>query len=119
MIRTGIVAGAVVCAVLLIMGGVEARAQAPDTGVLVVLDNESVLVALLTFQPGEVVEQHTNPEPELGIMLEGELTLITPAGREILKPGTVRWLDPLTPHETRNEGSTPVKMWALLLKKPK
>jgi quercetin dioxygenase-like cupin family protein len=119
MIRTRIVAGVVVCTVLLLVGAVESRAQAPDTGVVVKLDNESVVVVLLTFQPGEVVERHVNPEPELGIMLEGELTLITPAGREILKPGTVRWLDPLTPHETRNEGSTPVKMWALLLKKPK
>ena len=50
-------------------------------------------------------------------ILEGELTLITPNGREVLKPGAVRWLPPNTPHESRNEGATPVKMWALLLKR--
>lgn len=53
----------------------------------------------------------------MSLQLEGELTLITPNGREVLKPGAVRWLPPQTPHESRNEGTTPVKMWALLLKR--
>ena len=119
MIRKNRIAGAFLGVVLLLAGVIDARAQAQDEGVVVALDNDSVQVVLLTFQPGEVVEQHVNLEPELGIMLEGELTLITPAGREILKPGAVRWLAPLTPHETRNEGTTPVKMWGLLLKKSK
>ena len=83
----------------------------------VVLDNESVEVVLLTFPPGAVSESHANAEPELGIILEGDLILITPSGREVLKPGTVKWLAPYTPHEARNEGSVPVKMWALTLKK--
>jgi len=119
MIRKRRIAGVIIGVVLLLAGVGVSRAQPADTGVVVVLDNESVQVVFLTFQPGEVVEQHVNPEAELGIILEGELTLITPAGREILKPGTVRWLDPLTPHETRNEGTTPVKMWGLLVKKSK
>jgi quercetin dioxygenase-like cupin family protein len=119
MIREGMFGGGLIGVVLLLAAVGVSRAQPADTGVVVVLDNESVQVVLLTFQPGEVVEQHVNPEAELGIILEGDLTLITPAGREILKPGTVRWLDPLTPHETRNEGTTPVKMWGLLVKKPK
>jgi quercetin dioxygenase-like cupin family protein len=118
MIRMRRVAGAL-SGVVLLLAAADARAQGEDTGVMVVLDNDSVEVVLLTFKPGEVVERHVNPEAELGIILEGELTLITPAGRETLKPGTVRWLDPLTPHETRNEGTTPVKMWGLLIKKPK
>lgn len=119
MIRMGRIVGALCSVVLLLAGVVDARAQGEDAGVMVVLDNDSVEVVLLTFKPGEVVEKHVNPEAELGIILEGELTLITPAGREILKPGMVRWLDPLTPHETRNEGATPVKMWGLLIKKTK
>jgi quercetin dioxygenase-like cupin family protein len=119
MIRMRRIAGALSCVVILLAAAMDSRAQGGDAGIAVVLDNDSVEVVLLTFKPGEVVERHVNPEAELGIILEGELTLITPAGREILKPGTVRWLDPLTPHETRNEGTTPVKMWGLLLKKPK
>ena len=117
MIRMRRIAGALGSLVLL-LAATNARAQAEDSGIVVVLENDSIEVVLLTFKPGEVVAQHVNPEAELGIILEGELTLITPAGREILKPGMVRWLDPLTPHETRNEGTTPVKMWGLLVKKP-
>jgi quercetin dioxygenase-like cupin family protein len=119
MIRMHRLAGALSGVLLLLAGVADARAQGEDTGIMVALDNDSVEVVLLTFKPGEVVEKHVNPEGELGIILEGELTLITPAGREILKPGMIRWLDPLTPHETRNEGATPVKMWGLLIKKSK
>ncbi|HSB73188.1 MAG TPA: cupin domain-containing protein [Candidatus Methylomirabilis sp.] len=117
MIRRGWIAGGIIGAVLLLAGAPDARAAGEEIGEVIALDNESVIVALLTFPPGSAAEQHVNPVPELGIILEGELTLITPAGREVLKAGTVRWLDPLTPHETRNEGTVPVKMWALLLKK--
>jgi quercetin dioxygenase-like cupin family protein len=74
-------------------------------------------VALLTFPPGSASGEHLNPEPELGIVLEGELTLITPDGREVLGPGTARWLPPNTPHDARNEGAKPVKLWALLFKR--
>ena len=119
MIRKRMIVGVLIGVVLLLVEVGVSRAQPVDTGVVVVLDNESVQVVFLTFQPGEIVEQHVNPEAELGIILEGDLTLITPAGREVLKPGTVRWLDPLTPHKTRNEGPTPVKMWGLLVKKSK
>ena len=110
-------AGVLIVAILLFGGVVGARASGDDIQDVVVLDNESVQVVLLTFPPGSVAEQHVNPEPELGIILEGELTLVTPSGRDVLKPGAVRWLPPHTPHESRNEGTTPVKMWALLLKR--
>ena len=104
--------------VILLCGGLPAaRAFAAEIEDKVVLDNESVEVVLLTFPPGAVSEPHANTEAELGIILEGELILITPSGREVLKPGAVKWLAPYTPHEARNEGSVPVKMWALTLKK--
>jgi quercetin dioxygenase-like cupin family protein len=105
---------------LVVFGGmVGSRAWAQETVDVMVLDNDTVQVMLLNFAPGEVSEQHANPEAELGIILEGELTVITPEGREVLRPGAVKFLAPLTPHEARNEGATPVKMWALLLKKCK
>jgi quercetin dioxygenase-like cupin family protein len=96
-----------------------ASASAQATQDKVVLDNDSIQIWFLTFSPGEVSPMHANAEPEIGIVMEGELTLITPGGREILKSGDVRWLDPYTPHEARNEGTVPVKMWALTLKKSK
>ena len=111
--------GVLIGAILLCGACLSARASADGIESKVVLDNDSLEVVLLIFPPGSVSEQHANPEPELGIILEGELTLITPSGREVLTPGQVRWLSPYTPHEARNEGNVPVKMWALTLKKSK
>ena len=92
-------------------------AAGEDIDEVVTLENDSVRVALLTFPPGSASGEHVNPEPELGIILEGELTLITPDGREVLGPGAARWLAPNTTHDARNEGTAPVKLWALLLKR--
>ena len=94
-----------------------ALAAGEDIDEVVTLENDSVGVALLTFPPGSASGEHVNPEQELGIILEGELTLITPDGREVLGPGAARWLAPNTTHDARNEGTAPVKLWALLLKR--
>lgn len=83
----------------------------------VALDNESVRVVLLTFPPGSASGRHSGLEPELGIVIEGELTLVTDAGREVLRPGAVRWLPGLVPHDARNEGDLPLKLWVVLCKK--
>lgn len=112
-------AGALTGGLVLAGGLLSTHGFAEDIADVTVLDNDTVEVVLLTFPPGSVSEQHANPEPEIGIILEGELTLITLAGREVLKPGAVKFLAPLTPHEARNEGAAPVKMWALRLKQCK
>jgi quercetin dioxygenase-like cupin family protein len=49
-----------------------------------------VRVALLVFPPGAASGEHVGLDPELGIVLEGELTLLTVGGREVLGPGAVR-----------------------------
>lgn len=90
-------------------GGVLAAGE--DIDEAVTLENDSVRVALLTFPPGSASGEHVNPGPEMGIILEGELTLITPDGREVLGPGATRWLPPYTTHDARNEGTAPVKLW--------
>jgi mannose-6-phosphate isomerase-like protein (cupin superfamily) len=81
------------------------------------LENDTVRVALLLFSPGAASGEHMGLDPELGIVLEGELTLVTPAGREVLGPGAVRWLPALVTHDARNEGSVPLKLWVVLVKK--
>ncbi len=81
------------------------------------LDNDSVRVALLTFPAGSASGRHVGLEPELGLVVEGELTLVTDAGREVLRPGAARLLPALTPHDARNEGDRPVKLWVVLFKK--
>jgi mannose-6-phosphate isomerase-like protein (cupin superfamily) len=94
-------------------------AQAPASAVQeqVLVDNDTVRVALLLFPPGSASGQHIGLDPELGIVLEGELTLITPDGREVLGPGSVRWLPALVTHDARNEGLVPLKLWVVLVKK--
>jgi len=51
------------------------------------------------------------------IVVEGELTLVTRHGKEVLKPGRVVYLQTGTGHEVRNESAQPVKLWAANLKK--
>jgi quercetin dioxygenase-like cupin family protein len=96
-----------------------AGAQTPQ-GIVsehVALDNESVRVSLLTFPPGAASGRHVGLEPELGIVVEGELTLVTDAGREVLLPGGARWLPGLTPHDARNEGDRPLRLWVVVFKR--
>jgi quercetin dioxygenase-like cupin family protein len=96
-----------------------AAAQAPGSGVQeeVVVDNETVRVSLLVFPPGSASGEHVGLDPELGIVLDGELTLVTAAGREVLGPGAVRWLPALVPHDARNEGAAPLRLWVVVVKR--
>ncbi len=94
-------------------------AQAPGAGIeeQLILENDTVRVALLTFQPGSASGEHMGLDPELGIVLQGQLTLVTPDGREVLGPGGARWLPALVNHDARNEGTVPLKLWVVLVKK--
>jgi quercetin dioxygenase-like cupin family protein len=83
----------------------------------VVMENDSVQVAVLAFPPGSASGRHVGLDPELGIVLEGELTLVTDAGKEVMRPGTARFLPALVPHDARNEGDRPVKLWVVFLKR--
>ncbi len=107
---------------ILLMAGLGARgaaAQGPPGGIepQLVLDNDAVRVVLLTLPPGSATGRHLGLEPELGIVLEGELVLVTDQGREVLGPGTAHWLPPLTPHDARNEAEVPLKLWLVLFKR--
>jgi quercetin dioxygenase-like cupin family protein len=103
----------------LLLAGCPAGAQAPPTSVQeeVVLDNDTVRVSLLVFPPGSASGTHVGLDPELGIVIDGELTLLTPAGREVLGPGAVRWLPALVPHDARNEGARPLRLWVVVVKR--
>ena len=105
--------------VTLLLAGRLAAAQAPVGAIQeeVLVDNDTVRVALLVFPPGSASGEHVGLDPELGIVLEGELTLLTPTGREVLGPGSVRWLPALVPHDARNEGSLTLKLWVVLVKR--
>ncbi len=81
------------------------------------LDNDSIRVALLTYQPGAGSGRHLGLEPELGIVLEGEVRLETPKGVETFRAGSAYWIPSLTPHDVRNESEHPAKVWDMLIKR--
>jgi quercetin dioxygenase-like cupin family protein len=110
--KTALVA-AVALAVTLF--AVVAPAQAPTSRV--VFENESVRVTVLTFAPGGTTGRHVGLEPEVGVNVEGELVLESPAGRQVLTPETAYWMPGLTPHDVRNESSAPAKLWDVFIKR--
>jgi quercetin dioxygenase-like cupin family protein len=91
------------------------RAQLPETQVVV--DNPSIRVTALTFVPGGATGRHQGIEPEIGIVMDGELTVESPSGLQSLSPGSVYWMPGLTPHDVRNESSRPAKLYDIFLKR--
>jgi quercetin dioxygenase-like cupin family protein len=106
-------------AAAVLLEGRATTAQSPSAGVQeqVLVDNETVRVSLLVFAPGSASGEHVGLDPELGIVLEGELTLVTAAGREVLGPGAVRWLPALVPHDARNEAAVPLRLWVVVVRR--
>ena len=90
-------------------------AQLPTSQVI--LENESIRVTLLTFAPGGATGRHQSVESEIGIVIEGDLTVESPTGRQQLAPGGSYWMPGLTPHDVRNQGGRPAKMWDIFLKR--
>jgi hypothetical protein len=90
-------------------------AQAP--GPEIILDNASVRVMVRTFVPGTGSGRHQGIEPEVGIVAEGELMLESPLGRSLVRQGGAYWLSGLTPHDTRNEGTRPARLFEIFLKR--
>jgi quercetin dioxygenase-like cupin family protein len=114
--RAALIGGAIL---MTLVGARTTAAQAPQGHIeeRLALENDEVRVVVLTFAPGSASGRHVGLDPELGIVVEGELTLVTDAGREVLHPGTARWLPALTPHDARNEGDRPLQLWVVLCKK--
>lgn len=81
----------------------------------IMLNNETVRVAEVTLHPGTGSGRHMGIEPEIGIVVEGELVLDTPTGRRVLRRGSVYWLPGLTLHDVRNESSGRATLWDILL----
>ena len=105
----------VLVAVLTILFPTMARAQLPVTEV--VLDNASVRITVVSFVPGGATGRHQGIEAEIGLVIDGELTVESPTGVQTLRPGGTYWMPGLTPHDVRNEGAGPAKMWDIFLKR--
>ncbi|HZV95700.1 MAG TPA: cupin domain-containing protein [Candidatus Nitrosocosmicus sp.] len=89
----------------------------PDTQERVALENDTVKIGYLVYLPGGSSGIHLNPEPEIAIIVEGELTMVTRKGKQVHKPGSVIYLETGSGHIAMNESKSPVKFWALNLKK--
>jgi quercetin dioxygenase-like cupin family protein len=90
-------------------------AQAP--AVKTVFDNASVRVEVSTFEPGSGTGMHSLVTPETGLVLEGEITLDSPSGRQTFRAGEVFWVPGLTPHDLRNNSKSPAKIQGVFLKR--
>jgi quercetin dioxygenase-like cupin family protein len=107
----------IVAALVLSLGTSLSPAEAQPPTPRVVLDNPSVLVTVTTLPPGTGTGRHQGIEPEVSILVEGEVTVESPLGRVSLKPGSAYWLPGLTPHDTRNDGKQPARVFEIFLKR--
>lgn len=48
---------------------------------------DRMMLSLIEFQPGAVVEPHSHPHEQMGMLLEGELTFTIGGQTRTLKPG--------------------------------
>lgn len=83
----------------------------------VILENPSVRITVTTLPPGLGTGRHQGIEAEVGIVVDGEVSVESPLGRTALRPGMAYWLPGLTPHDTRNEGQRPARLYEIFLKR--
>ena len=107
---------------LLFVGGIAvglcaSLVTAQGAGSVAVLNTSGAYIELLTLAPGEGSGQHTTIPSEIGIVAEGEMVLSSPAGHEALPAGKAYWLPGLTPHDLRNDGNRPAKIYVIAMKR--
>lgn len=108
---------ALAATLLLADGAWSAHSGGPDTQERVVLENANAKIGYLVYPPGSSSGVHVNPEPEIGMVVEGELTLVTRTGKQVYKAGTAFFVETGSGHIALNEGKAPLKFWAVNMKK--
>ena len=101
----------------ILVGGLPLAAAAQSVAPQTVLDNPSVRVEVTSLPPGSGTGQHQGIEAEVGIIADGDVTLDSPLSHQVLPAGKAYWLPGLIPHDLRNEGDRPAKLFAILLKR--
>ena len=74
-------------------------------------------IAVINLLPGVGTGRYQGIEAEVGIVVEGDVTLESPLGRTALRPGNAYWLPGLTPHDLRNESQRPARIFEIFLKR--
>ena len=90
---------------------------AQGAGSVAVLNTSGVYIELVTLVPGQGTGQHSGIPGEVGIVVDGEVVLSSPTGRESLKTGNAYWLPGLTPHDIRNVSDRPAKIYVIAMKR--
>lgn len=90
---------------------------AQGTRSVAVLNTTGAYVELITLVPGEGSGQHSTVTSEVGIVAEGDVVVSSPSGRESLQAGKAYWFPGLVPHDVRNEGNRPAKIYVIAMKR--
>lgn len=69
---------------------------------------QQLMLSLVEFEPGAVVEPHSHPHEQMGILLEGQLEFVIGDERQVLKPGQM-WRIPGGVVHSARAGDQPVK----------
>ena len=99
------------------VGLVASLVTAQGAGSSVVLNAPGAYIELMTLAPGQGSGQNSAIPAEVGIVAEGVVVLSSPSVREVLQAGKAYWLPGLTPHDIRNEGSQPAKVYVVAMKR--
>jgi quercetin dioxygenase-like cupin family protein len=51
------------------------------------MGGEQIMLSYVTLEPHAVVEQHSHPHEQLGMLLEGQLTFVIGDEQQVLSPG--------------------------------
>lgn len=69
---------------------------------------DSLMLSFVEFEPGAVVELHSHPHEQMGILLEGELTFIIGDEKHVVGPGDM-WRIPGNVEHSAIAGEARVK----------
>ena len=72
---------------------------------------EAMMLSLVEFEPGAVVEPHSHPHEQVGLLVEGELTFTIGDHKETVQPGDM-WRIPGGVVHSAVAGDQPVKALA-------
>lgn len=69
---------------------------------------QQVMLSVVEFQPGAVVEEHSHPHEQLGLLLEGEMEFIIGGQSHTVRPGQMWRIPGGVPHKAI-AGNQPVR----------
>jgi quercetin dioxygenase-like cupin family protein len=99
------------------IGSLALPVDAPALSSNAILNTPDIYIEAVTLAPGEGTGQHSIVPAEVGIVVEGDVILSSPQGREPLQIGKAFALPGLTPHDIRNEGNRPAKVYVIAVKR--